>query len=638
MSQKQRLIYFFVIILTAVLLSSCGNETSTRNNPPPATKPNSYDGKWFANFSTTVCDKSTDSSIALKLIKTENKIRGTVVFTYGGLVTRGRLDAELSDAGASGEIWLYFEDALFGFNTKLSLEGSQLNLKFQEKVPTQCNSDKESILNATTTLAHGIPASVLFDDELEPNFSEKIAAPIPLNRNNELVSIGSDIDWYTFELLNDSIVSVNFDTDLNLNFSTELYDEKLNLIISETIWTDQTKASLKTSIPAGRYFIKSMGGDSNGSVYHLNIQTVDVPDKNLEPNNELTSASNIPVNTSIEAYLLTNDQDWYKFELTQEAIVTFSLKVIQDTPNYYNDFPDFQLQNNQGTTIEVDFEELEGNSEIIEGLKVLAAGTYYLTLKRRETTIYRVGPYTLTLSSQELENDTLEPNNSKENATQLVFDSVQSLILTPEDIDWFKFSITKPTAVELNFQNEPDKVRYQFYQVNSPNPSPFGQFNSYLVFPTGDYFMKVDAKPNPFIYEIDLSSRPYSVLLKPVQELELDKFEPNNDPNGNDAVPIQLEQLYSDLTMYQWDIDVFEFTVPAGYSYPNYFNVLIDINFSGWGSITPGISKKGSRSLEHFSSDKYGNVTYYLESGRHYIRFVTGDYSGGTYAFRLIKK
>ncbi len=129
---------------------------------------------------------------------------------------------------------------------------------------------------------HGDSAEFATPLNIEPDGSVLVTSPEwdPLNlspENKGIIDHGSDVDWFYFDMAEGGLnlvvtpawhsFTLTSNKGGNLDIALSLYDDGLNLItISDS--TDETQASIVSTLPAGRYYLRVEGvGNLNSSDY-----------------------------------------------------------------------------------------------------------------------------------------------------------------------------------------------------------------------------------------------------------------------------------------------------------------------------------------------------------------------------------
>ncbi|MGN1402715.1 MAG: dockerin type I domain-containing protein [Ruminococcus sp.] len=260
-----------------------------------------------------------------------------------------------------------------------------------------------------------------YDYEMEPNGNFDTANPLaiatPCTALTE--SDDGDTDYYTFELTEPGTMSVTFahaliDTGYNL-WEVILYDADRQKITS----VKSTGDTASVTIPAqgydpGVYYVQVNPQDYYGD-YASGVQytlTVNFEAKDntteSEPNDTMSSADEIPVNTAVSGQLYSSsDIDYYK--TTLEKTSEISLQLEHTLPDNIADSSSvgwrISLYSYDEDTNSISTSPVQTINVLISTGKTVGetvkadSGTYYIKV---EKSTYSDLPYTLTLNAEEV--------------------------------------------------------------------------------------------------------------------------------------------------------------------------------------------------------------------------------------------
>ena len=154
--------------------------------------------------------------------------------------------------------------------------------------------------------------------------------------------------------------------------------------------------------------------------------------------------------------------------------------------------------------------------------------------------------------------DALEPNNTREEATEIELDYQADLVLQDQDKDWFKFTLTEGKFIEVTMK-APDAQSWdalvEIYNDTRPltmlqlNMDVNTSGNAYL--PAGDYYLKLSG----FFFS---NTRKYSLSIS-AKALPDAAYEPNN--TSQTASKIELNAGAQKMFIGVGDDDWYTFTL-----------------------------------------------------------------------------
>ena len=335
-----------------------------------------------------------------------------------------------------------------------------------------------------------------------------------------------------------------------------------------------------------------------------------VEDDALEPNNGEGEATEIQLDYSAD--LVLQDEDWFKFTLSEEQLVTFEPSgegyffinaTVYDAS--MNRVDGFEFDNYYGS---------RGPNHV-----QLAAGTYYLKLSGNVESERRA--YTLNVSSQTLPDAALEPNDTAQSATPLTLGAAaQEMYLANGDEDWFSFTLETAQIVTFTTTRGGDSFYYTLFD-NEMNQysSAYNSESLSATLPKGTYYLKVYGSYNTTLYSVSASGK----------DLPDSAFEPNN--SAEEATRLTFDasgEVASEMYLMQEDEDWFTFTLNEARL------VTFDLGESSY-NFDAALYNAGLE--ERRASTYYGAAfTAALEAGTHYLRVYDYDYgNGSSYPLKL---
>ncbi|MBA5249765.1 MAG: hypothetical protein FE834_09620, partial [Gammaproteobacteria bacterium] len=326
-----------------------------------------------------------------------------------------------------------------------------------------------------------------------------------------------DKDFYKFELIANSKVDfllskLSADVDLNL------YDSSGHLIHGGWDWGNVDIAYTKT-LTAGTYYAEvdyySSSNQGTTSTYDLTLTLVPAPDTD----NTIATAQNIGVLVTGTKVLqdsitkTTDDKDFYKFELTTNGQVDFSLSKLSANV-------DLNLYDSDGSSIHQGWVWNDSN---ITYAKALLAGTYFVEVKFDDDFNQKITStfYDLSLTLSDVPADTDNTIATAQNigalmmGTKVLKDSITEMV---DDKDFYKFELTangkvdfslsKLSAdVDLNLYDSAGSLIHQSWALDGSDVA----YTKILV--AGIYFVGVDYKDYNDGFNQKTSGTPYDLSL-----------------------------------------------------------------------------------------------------------------------------
>lgn len=168
--------------------------------------------------------------------------------------------------------------------------------------------------------------------EQESNDSHETATPISTNREIQgSFGTSGDIDYYRFTLYRDSVVKPKFtftpeDTN-SKTFVVSIHDENQKLYSVNLGGKENQKDLSPIVLPKGTYIVKLENPRFNGNEYKLNITTTTVNKAEAEPNDVLSQATILKMNTEVSGVLSTDaDVDYYKLIVDKASNAKLNLR------------------------------------------------------------------------------------------------------------------------------------------------------------------------------------------------------------------------------------------------------------------------------------------------------------------------
>jgi len=250
--------------------------------------------------------------------------------------------------------------------------------------------------------------------EIEINNSKSSANYLPYNLTKKRGNIRSlsDEDWYKLDVDANTKLNINFwhaaDNYVYNLFKVIVYNSNEDILSSTNIYAPDSNTFISVGLNnAGSYYIvvetacTSKSGRCEYMMtneYEISISTFNVDHyiDELEPNNDMNSATDYPDGIANGQISSISDIDYYKLTLTGRADV--QIYFLHDGDNYIYNLWYVDILNSDGTTINsTDILAPDTNTPI--GFSVDSAGEYYIKVtgcqSGSQCEVNRTNPYYL---------------------------------------------------------------------------------------------------------------------------------------------------------------------------------------------------------------------------------------------------
>lgn len=357
--------------------------------------------------------------------------------------------------------------------------------------------------------------------EKEFNDTKETANPVEVSygkyasSNNR--STGTDVDWYTFEIYEDSCVNVSFvhpdETFPQVGWVITLTNEKNEKITQFT--SRLTELDIKTGalgLKAGRYYLCVESQTELCQEYTVLVGSDKAVNSEFEMNDSPETSIPIPMNIKMTGCLadrlLGLDKDYYKFEVEADGYI--DVEFTHDNQNEDKNGWNIRVLKamDDGTYYEVVRKVSKWNQEKlrIESLG-LSKGEYYL-LVDGDSVSYNSATYTLSWSFTQADNFEQEPNGDAGTAKPIEAGTFYHGAIISSDVsydeDYYKFELATKTNVSIDFRHEAgdkDDVCWYLSILNDRNEemvftdiklSSEISTTGVVTLPAGTYYVKVE--------------------------------------------------------------------------------------------------------------------------------------------------
>ena len=280
------------------------------------------------------------------------------------------------------------------------------------------------------------------------------AATISVNQNRRATSIDSwDTDWYKFSIAKQGVVQITFSNqqDSDADWSVKLTDASGEEIDDyDAPATTSSRTYTKIGLPAGTYYVKVYGDyDAEGLWYDLLVSYTASTSWETELNDRFEYADTISTGRTVygstrEPY----EYDWYKFSISKPGMVQLSFSNQQASRGGWD------VTLTDANTKEITSYDFDATTASRLGGKIgLPAGTYYVKVYSDYNS--HGLQYNFKVNYTASSNWETELNNVFENADPITLGkTIYASSMDGYEKDWFKFSLSKTTKVQVFFNND----------------------------------------------------------------------------------------------------------------------------------------------------------------------------------------
>jgi len=349
------------------------------------------------------------------------------------------------------------------------------------------------------------------------NDTRDTAMPITAGRFVEAELLENDVDFYSFTLAADSLVEIAY-----LSYSKRA-DTRVQIldgtgaVMAEGISTDGQELIFPLGLAAGSYYVKIEGaGDIDQDSFYAISHVVlgDLAPKDVAP---------IAMGQSVQSAIYhLEDASSFTFSLPEEQGVRIRFEPTSETARYRVELID-------------DSQEVIDRNDCLFGEPIFLEAIYpasdYVVRVTPLGEVDAASPFTLGLeaSTRLLER---EINDQYQEATSFEADeAITGRLSSPEDVDFYTFTIEAPRYLDLAFSCEGSRKDFSIRLYKESDQNLIDGVDTILgrdaVLPmgltVGRYYLKVAAKnqDNPEV------TRYYTLSLGPPQQTNLE-IESNN--------------------------------------------------------------------------------------------------------------
>ncbi|MEF3693795.1 MAG: choice-of-anchor J domain-containing protein [Candidatus Cloacimonadota bacterium] len=306
--------------------------------------------------------------------------------------------------------------------------------------------------------------AAITEDAPEPNNSISEAKPLNFTgeMQSQILSIHSseDKDWFRLELRPNLIYKLHSTGGMDVKAALYSEDGETALLSNDDGAEEQNFRLEFAGMEAGTYYLKVEGYDDRIGIYHLHYVSEENPGDQFEPNNDRSNATPLEINQQAGSQNHTlhygMDEDWFRFDFEAGKTYVFSsLGSIDMKAGLYF-----------GENTESEIEDDDSGDESNFRLSYTAGenGTAFLKVTSYSGEV--TGNYQLQYYWEMGDLDEYEPDNTAENATNLIISHAQQkqshTLHSPLDVDWYRIYLKAGQNYVFGTESEFDTVGYLY--------------------------------------------------------------------------------------------------------------------------------------------------------------------------------
>lgn len=360
--------------------------------------------------------------------------------------------------------------------------------------------------------------------------SPENANTLPINSlQNHTIFPADDVDWFRFDLNNQSGILLKTDVNGDEDTRLWLFDSSLRQIDynddydSGQLFSVILRRCGGDALPAGTYYAKvdEYGNDDEISYsIELRTETCSSPDSSAETegdagNNRNNSTPLYPNAPQTHSIMPATDIDWFQFTLDDLSAINM------ETSGNNGDTRLWLYSNSDEIAYNDDSDSSLFSLINLSCENALSPGTYYVKVDSYQNANI-VPNYTLSLDVATCHTAQNNPDDNPQNAIPLSTNTPQSHTISPaSDVDWFQFRLNESSGILLKTNTDGDTRLWLFdsnlSQVDYNDDYGDGDYFSVILrqcgndpLPAGVYYAKVDEYDNDdeIAYSIELETRP----------------------------------------------------------------------------------------------------------------------------------
>ena len=391
--------------------------------------------------------------------------------------------------------------------------------------------------------------------ETEPNDSfaraEKLSTGSPMEG---FINDVEDRDFYALELPGMVHLDIQLSPVRGVNHAIRVWKDTVNGPVMVKYIDDLRKSSPERmrGLCAGpaTLYLEICHGDRDVPraeteiPYRLVVIAEHLMDFECEPNDTRVTANSISTGIGLQGYYSpafnklnedpdhqSREEDWYSFTIDSSVALPLLCDVeLTGVPGINSVLG---LYDGEGNELGLANASPNNEGEVISGAGLKETGTYYIMVSSNDYQANNDVPYMLSVHTREYDPGLeMEPNNTRDNATLIMRDSISGMIYPDADTDYYMYksgnmgdyyriSLAPPDDMDITFTVEDVKGK-EMYSVDN------GTAGEKEIYPNawcgGDFYIKVNGKRGQYSREL-----PYSLAVFRVNVPHLQDREPNDD-------------------------------------------------------------------------------------------------------------
>lgn len=276
-------------------------------------------------------------------------------------------------------------------------------------------------------------------DENEPNDKQEQAQLLTSGQKlTGMMTYRDSEDWYRIDMSGSGILNLKLEAQTDIGYV--IYNEKKQELVSrrELKGTASKKAAYTFDefLDKGTYYVRLLKNDSTG-IYTIQPNIEIIKHTEASDNNAKEWAQSLtPATKYFGTVTLTDENDWYKYEVTKKGKLTWTVdNDVKLTATGY-----------EGANI-ISSSQVFGTSGYSK-VQYVEPGTYYLHLAKTDN---QVGRYTVKVDFSSIKDDELSANNNMQSAQFLSvpINPFRGSVTVQDSEDWFVFTLNKKQTINL---------------------------------------------------------------------------------------------------------------------------------------------------------------------------------------------
>jgi hypothetical protein len=467
-------------------------------------------------------------------------------------------------------------------------------------------------------------ANIGYDNEIEDNDTIDKATQINIGDYCSGAFYNAyDTDYYGFTLNESGNVTIKFDhaelqNDPNIYWKISLMDENKDEYKSIVSSGKDKSVEMKIGLAKGTYYLKIVPysrDKSSGIEYKVCVNLNQSNYYEKEMNDKFDTATTMELNKPYTGALSTaSDVDYYTFQLNQQGLVKLKFEHAYIADNLGEHWNVILLDKNQN---EIASFKVNGQDRTSLNQVGLPIGCYYIKIFAPDEESLNDMNYTIESDYISYNNYEMEPNNNKNQATNLILDNlINGKINNDYDVDYYKFQLNEDGNIKIKFNhNSITNISDTYWKITltDDNKEIYSSFYS-------------SAQDNQTYRSIGLKKGKYYIIVQPasldnvynadyqigVNFINGGYYEKEKNNFYSNATDLEIGKTYTGIINEKYDIDFYRFKLDEEKNVNLLFNPL---QAEDW-KIT--ILKSDGISEVYKFSDNDNNIE--LSKGEYYVK------------------